>query len=115
MNSADDEDSALNPGAMAPREPAWAIERATLWRWIAEALDGVTASRLEPAALRALCTRVLDAHAPAALVQAQASGLALDHLVFVRLAVAYADRYGRPAGVYDVGGLRQVARTLQGR
>ena len=48
-------------------------DREALWMWLAEALDRVTATRIDAAALEALCGHVLDTHAPAALVDAQAS------------------------------------------
>ena len=62
----------------------------------------------------ALCGHVLDTHAPAALVHAQAAGIALERLVAARLAATYAERYGRTTGRYDVARVRAVVRQLQG-
>ena len=88
--------------------------RAALWMWLTEALDRPAATTIEAAALEALCGHVLDTHAPAALVDAQAAGLALERLVTARLAVTYAERYGRTTGRYDVARVRAVVRQLQG-
>jgi hypothetical protein len=82
--------------------------------WLAEALDRVAATTVDAASLEALCGHVLDTHAPAALVDAQAAGIVLERLVAARLAVTYVERYGRTTGPYDVGRVRAVVRQLQG-
>ena len=97
----------------ADQSGSWAVDRAALWMWLAEALDRLAATRIDAAALEALCGHVLDTHAPAALVHAQAAGLALERLVAARLAVAYGERYGRTTGPYDVARVRAVVRQLQ--
>jgi hypothetical protein len=98
----------------ADQSGSWSVEREALWTWLAEALDRVTATTVDAAALEALCGHVLDTHAPAALVDAQAAGLALERLVAARLAVTYAERYGRTTGRYDVARVRAVVHQLQG-
>jgi hypothetical protein len=98
----------------ADQSGCWAVDRAALWMWLAEALDGVAATRIDAATLEALCAHVLDTHAPAALVDAQAAGIALERLVAARLAMTYAERYGRTRGRYDVARVRAVVRQLQG-
>jgi hypothetical protein len=85
-----------------------------LWTWLAEALDHLAATKIDAAALEALCGHVLDTHAPAALVNAQAAGIALERLVAARLAVTYVERYGRTTGQYVVARVRAVVRQLQG-
>ena len=96
----------------ADQSGSWSVDRDALWTWIAEALERVAATRIDPAALEALCGHVLDTHAPAALVHAQAAGLALERLVAARLAVTYVDRYGRTTGPYDVARVQAVVRQL---
>src|ERR687883_1491576 len=91
----------------------WSVDRAALWMWLAEALDRLAATRIDAAALEALCGHVLDTHAPAALVHAQAAGIALERLVAALLAVAYVDRYGRTTGPYDVALVQAVGRQLK--
>ncbi len=113
MNSSDDRYAVPEPEPLAPRASVWAIDRALLWGWIDDALAATKAARVDTVTLRLLCAVELEVHALAALIQAQASGIALEHLVYVRLTTAYADRYGRPAGAYDVGGLRRVAQALR--
>jgi hypothetical protein len=98
----------------ADQAGSWSVDRAALWTWLAEALDRLAATRIDAAALEALCGHVLDTHAPAALVHAQAAGIALERLVAARLAVTYAERYGRTTGRYDVARVRAVVRQLQG-
>jgi hypothetical protein len=102
-------------GEQAADEPgSWSVDREALWTWLAESLDGLAATTIDAAGLAALCGRVLDTHAPAVLVQAQAAGIALERLVAARLAVTYMERYGRTTGRYDVARVRAVVRQLQG-
>ena len=96
----------------ADQTGSWSVDRDALWTWIAEALDCVAAPTIDAAALEALCGHVLDTHAPAALVHAQAAGLALERLVAARLAVTYVDRYGRTTGQYDVARVQAVVSQL---
>jgi hypothetical protein len=96
----------------ADQSGSWSVDRDALWTWIAEALDRLAATTIDAAALEALCGHVLDTHAPAALVHAQAAGLALERLVAARLAVMYVDRYGRKTGPYDVARMQAVVRQL---
>jgi hypothetical protein len=100
----------------ADQSGSWSVDRAALWMWLAEALDRLAATTVDAAALEALCVcgHVLDTHAPAALVDAQAAGIALERLVVARLAVTYVERYGRTTGPYDVARVRAVVRQLQG-
>lgn len=63
--------------------------------------------------MRVLCAQALEAHASAALVQAQAAGLLLEHLIGARVLAAYGDRYGRPVAGYDAVRLRAIARSLR--
>jgi hypothetical protein len=98
----------------ADQSGSWSVDRAALWMWLAEALDRLAATTVDAAALEALCGHVLDTHAPAALVDAQAAGIALERLVAARLAVTYVERYGRTTGQYDVARVRAVVRQLQG-
>jgi hypothetical protein len=98
----------------ADQSESWSVDRAALWTWFAEALDRLAATTIDAAALEALCGHVLDTHAPAALVHAQAAGLALERLVAARLAVVYVERYGRTRGPYDVARVRDMVRQLQG-
>src|SRR5438105_7522160 len=97
----------------ADQSGSWSVDRDALWTWLAEALDGVAATTIDAAALEALCGHVLDTHAPAALVHAQAAGIALERLVAARLAVTYVERYGRTTGRYDVARVQAVVRHLQ--
>ena len=97
----------------ADQSGSWSVDRDALWTWIAEALDGVAATTIDAVALEALCGHVLDTHAPAALVHAQAAGIALERLVTARLAVTYVDRYGRTTGQYDVERVQAVVRQLK--
>jgi hypothetical protein len=89
------------------------VDRDALWMWLTEALERLAATTIDAAALETLCGHVLDTHAPAALVHAQAAGLALERLVAARLAVTYVERYGRTTGRYDVARVRAVVRQLQ--
>jgi hypothetical protein len=98
----------------ADQSGSWSMDRAALWMWLAEALDRLAATTIDAAALEALCGYVLDTHAPAALVHAQAAGLALERLVAARLAMTYVERYGRTTGQYDVARVRAVVHQLQG-
>jgi hypothetical protein len=98
----------------ADQSGSWSVDRDDLWTWIADALEGVAATTIDAAALEALCGHVLDTHAPAALVQAQAAGIALERLVAARLGVMYMERYGRTTGPYDVARVQAVVRQLQG-
>ena len=98
----------------ADQSGSWSMDRAALWMWLAEALDRLAATTIDAAALEALCGHALDTHAPAALVHAQAAGIALERLVAARLAVTYVERYGRTAGQYDVARVRAVVHQLQG-
>jgi hypothetical protein len=98
----------------ADQSGAWSVDRAALWTWITEALERLVATTVDVAALEALCAYVLDTHAPAAIVDAQAAGIALERLVAARLAVTYAERYGRTPGLYDVARVQAVARQLNG-
>ena len=77
----------IRPGGdyAADQPGAWDVDREALWTWIAEALDGIDAAEIDAAALMALCARALDTHAPAALVHAQAAGVALEYLVLARM------------------------------
>ena len=97
----------------ADQSGSWSVDRDALWTWIAEALDRVAATTIDAAALEALCGHVLDTHTPAALVHAQAAGIALERLVATRLAVTYVDRYGRTTGPYDVAHVQAVVRQLK--
>ena len=97
----------------ADQSGSWSVDRDALWTWIAEALDRLAATTIDAAALEALCGHVLDTHAPAALVHAQAAGLALERLVAARLAVTYVDRYGRTTGQYEVERVQAVVRQLK--
>ena len=97
----------------ADQSGSWSVDRDALWTWIAEALERLAATTIDAAALEALCGHVLDTHAPAALVHAQAAGLALERLVAARLAVTYVDRYGRTTGPYDVARVQAVVRQLK--
>ena len=97
----------------ADQSGSWSVDRDALWTWIAEALDRVAATTIDAAALEALCGHVLDTHAPAALVHAQAAGIALERLVAARLAVTYVDRYGHTTGPYDVAHMQAVVRQLK--
>jgi hypothetical protein len=90
------------------------MDRDALWTWIADTLERVAATPIDATGLEALCGHVLDTHAPAALVQAQAAGIALERLVAARLAATYVARYGRTTGLYDVVRVRAVVRQLQG-
>jgi hypothetical protein len=98
----------------ADQSGSWSVDRDALWTWIAEAFDGLAATKIDAVALEALCGHVLDTHAPAALVHAQAAGIALERLVAARLAVTYVDRYGRTTGPYDVERVQAVVRQLKG-
>jgi hypothetical protein len=98
----------------ADQSGSWSVDRDDLWTWIAEALERVAATTIDAAGLEALCGHVLDTHAPAALVDAQAAGIALERLVAARLAVTYVERYGRTTGRYDVARVRAVVRQLKG-
>jgi NADH dehydrogenase/NADH:ubiquinone oxidoreductase subunit G len=98
----------------ADQSGSWSVERDALWTWLAEALDRLAGTKIEATDLEALCGHVLDTHAPAALVHAQAAGIALERLVAARLAVTYVERYGRTTGPYDVARMRAVVRQLQG-
>ena len=98
----------------ADQSGSWSVDRDALWTWIAEALDRLAATAIDAAALEALCGHVLDTHAPAALVHAQAAGIALERLVAARLAVTYVDRYGRTTGHYDVERVQAIVRQLKG-
>ena len=97
----------------ADQSGSWSVDRDALWTWIAEALDRLAATTIDAAALEALCGHVLDTHTPAALVHAQAAGIALERLVAARLAVTYVDRYGRTTGPYDVTHVQAVVRQLK--
>src|SRR5205823_5899667 len=97
----------------ADQSGSWSVDRDTLWMWLAEALDSLAATKIDAVALEALCGHVLDTHAPAALVHAQAAGIALERLVTARLAVTYVDRYGRTTGQYDVERVQAVVRQLK--
>ena len=97
----------------ADQSGSWSVDREALWTWIAEALDRVAAPTIDAAALEALCGHVLDTHAPAALVHAQAAGIALEKVVAARLAVTYVDRYGRTTGPYEVARVQAVVRQLK--
>ena len=97
----------------ADQTGSWSVDREALWTWIAEALDRLAATTIDAAALEALCGHVLDTHTPAALVHAQAAGIALERLVAARLAVTYVDRYGRTTGQYDVERVQAVVRQLK--
>ena len=101
-------------GQAADQSGSWSVDRDDLWTWIAEALDRLAATTIDAAGLEALCAQVLDTHAPAALVHAQAAGIALERLVAARLVVTYVERYGRTRGRYDVAGLQAVVRQLTG-
>jgi hypothetical protein len=90
------------------------VDRDDLWTWLAEALDRLAATTIDAAGLEALCGQVLDTHAPAALVHAQAAGIALERLVAARLVVTYVERYGRTTGRYDVAHVRAIVRQLKG-
>jgi hypothetical protein len=90
------------------------VDRDDLWTWLAEALDRLAATTIDAAALETLCGHVLDTHAPAALVHAQAAGIALERLVAARLAVTYVERYGRTTDQYDVARVQAVVRQLKG-
>jgi hypothetical protein len=100
----------------ADQSGSWSVDRHALWTWIAEAIDRLAATTaattINAAALEVLCGHVLDTHAPAALVHAQAVGIALERLVAARLAVTYVDRYGRTTGSYDVARVQAVVRQL---
>jgi hypothetical protein len=98
----------------ADQSGSWSVDRDDLWTWIAETLERVAATTIDAAGLEALCGYVLDTHAPAALVQAQAASIALERLVAARLGVTYMERYGRTTGPYDVARVRAVVRHLQG-
>jgi hypothetical protein len=98
----------------ADQSGSWSMDRAALWMWLAEALDRLAATTIDAAALEALCAHVLDTQAPAALVHAQAAGIALERLVAARLAVTYAERYGRMTGQYDVTRVRAAVHQLRG-
>jgi hypothetical protein len=97
----------------ADQSGSWSVDRDALWTWIAEALDRLAATTIDAATLEALCGHVLDTHTPAALVHAQAAGIALERLVAARLAVTYVDRYGRTTGPYDVTHVQAVVRQLK--
>ena len=97
----------------ADQTGSWSVDRDALWTWIAEALDRLAVTTIDAAALEALCGHVLDTHTPAALVHAQAAGIALERLVAARLAVTYVDRYGRTTGPYDVAHVQAVVRQLK--
>jgi hypothetical protein len=98
----------------ADQSGSWSVDRDALWTWIAEALDRLAATTIDAAALEALCGHVLDTHTPAALVHAQAAGIALERLVAARLVVTYVDRCGRTTGPYDVERVQAVVRQLKG-
>lgn len=106
----------MRPGGdyAADQSGAWDIDRDALWTWIAEALDGVEATELDAAALTALCARALDTHAPAALVHAQAAGVALEYLVVARLTDAYVGGAERVGGQYELARLRAAVQQVQG-
>lgn len=91
---------------------AWSLDHATLWGWVEEALDRASGP-LSGTAVRSLCAQALEAHAPAALVHAQAAGLLLEHLICARVLAAYGDRFGRPLSRYDPVRLRATARSLR--
>jgi hypothetical protein len=90
------------------------VDRDALWTWIAETLERPAATTIDAAGLEAPCGHVLDTHVPAALVDAQAAGIAQEGLVAARLAVTYVERYGRTPGPYDVARVQAVVRQLQG-
>jgi hypothetical protein len=93
---------------------SWSVDRAALWLWLAEALDRVAATTIDAEALEALRGHVLDTHAPAPLVDAQAAGIALERLVAARIVVAYVERHGCTKGLYRVVRVRALVRQLQG-
>jgi hypothetical protein len=82
--------------------------------WPSATSQPLHTTTIEDTALEALCRHVLDIHAPAALVHAQAAGIALERLVAARLAVTYVERFGRTTGPYDAARVRAVVRQLQG-
>lgn len=107
-------DGAAPGGEPAAEQPApWGLDRAALWAWVDDLLCGVAPSALAAGALKALCAQALDLHAPAVLVHALADGLYLDHLTCAVIIKGYIDRYGRPAGLYEVTRLRAVVRQLR--
>lgn len=93
----------------------WDVDRAALWSWVDGALAALPASTLDATALKSLCAHVLETHAPAALVDAQAAGIALEHLVAARIVDAYGAGHTHTRGRYDVGRIRRIVRTLGDR
>jgi len=92
------------------RHGRWGVDLSTVWTWMGDVLAAVPDSKVDADVVQALCAQALDAHAPAVLIDAEWVGVRLERLLLARVAQVYAGRYGRPAGVYDVTGLRAVVR-----
>ncbi len=103
----------IQDGAVAAADGAWDIDRATLWTWLAAALENLDVATMDAQALHIVCAQVLDTHAPAALVHAQADGILIEHLVYAAVVETYSDLYGQPDGPYDVTLLRAAVHRLR--
>ncbi len=108
-------DGRLRGDGAAGQPAPWEVDRAALWAWVDAALADLAAAALDAAALKGLCAQVLETHAPAALVHAQAAGIALEHLVAASLVDAYGASGGRGTRRYDVARLRRIVHQLGGR